>query len=249
MQYHRPESLKEALKLLQNSQLLGGGTTLTPVRHQLGTVLDLQELDLGGFTLQNDAIQFGAGLRLQAIIDASGSFPPHFIQAVRHETALNMRNAATLAGLVVSADGRSPLLTVLAAMDAKVKLEPAGEQLDLAVFFKRRSERTEPFLITEIETCNPGRLSYEMVARSPMDRPIVCSCAALRPDGRIGLALGGFGEHPRSLPTAERGADLEEISQAASAAYAQAGDAYASAEYRSAVAAILVKRVMEEVLA
>lgn len=249
MQYHRPETLKEALQLLENSRPLGGGTALTPMRHKLDAVLDLQGLDLGGLTVEEDAIRFGAGLRLQAIVDAASSFPPRFAQAVRHETALNMRNAATLAGLVVSADGRSPLLTVLAAMDAKVKLEPAGEQLTLAAFFKRRAEKTEPFLVTEIETCNPGRLSYEMVARSPMDRPIVCSCAALRPDGRIGLALGGFGEHPLSLPAADRGADFEEISRAASAAYARAGDAFASAEYRSAVAAVLIKRAMGEVLA
>jgi CO/xanthine dehydrogenase FAD-binding subunit len=249
MQYHRPETLKEALQLLEDSQPMGGGTALTPMRHKLDGVLDLQGLDLGGLTVQEDAIRFGAGLRLQAIVDAAGSFPPRFIQAVRHETALNMRNAATLAGLVVSGDGRSPLLTVLAAMAANIMLEPGGERMSLLDFFSNRSDRTDPFLITQIETFNPDRLAYEMVARSPMDRPIVCACAALRPDGKIGLSVGGFGDHPVPLPDADRGADLEELGWAASTAYAQAGDAFASAEYRSAVAAVLIKRAMAEVLA
>jgi CO/xanthine dehydrogenase FAD-binding subunit len=249
MQYHRPTTLEQAIELLKTARPLGGGTALTPERRKLEAVIDLQDLDLGGFSIEGESIHFGAGARLQEILDAGDKLPPGLINAVRHETAWNLRNAATLAGVVVRSDGRSPLLTVLTAMDASLELEPGRRHVDLVSFFGQRHPAPGSNLITRIDTANPARLAFAMVARAPMDRPIVSACAARRHDGGIGLALGGFGSHPVRLPDVEPGGNADQAGRAAAAAYAAAGDDFASAEYRSAVAAVLIKRVLVEVLA
>jgi hypothetical protein len=78
------------------------------------------------------------------------------------------------------------------------------------------------------------RLAYEYVARTPADWPLVCAGVAAWPSGRTRVALGGFGEAPwlaMDGPTAH-GAEF-----AAADAYSQAGDAWATAEYRREMAA------------
>ena len=249
MQYQRPQTVKDALELLKQGRPLGGGTALTPERSKLEMVIDLQELELDGLSVEDGVIHLGAALRLQGIVAAAGQLPEALIEATRHEAAWNLRNAATVAGVLVRSDGRSPLLTLLTAMDLELELEPGHMRMDLRSFFERRVDLDEPFLITRMEAASPERAAYAMVARTPMDRPIVCAGAVSSAEGNIGLSLGGYGDHPLRLPEAERGADQEEIGAEAARAYSHAGDSFASAEYRSAVASVLIKRVLGEVLA
>jgi CO/xanthine dehydrogenase FAD-binding subunit len=248
MQYHRPHHLKEAIALLKVGQPLGGGTALTPARRQIESVIDLQDLNLDEISVDPPQIRFGAGVRLQQILDSQEGLPPAFLEAIRGETAWNMRNAATLGGLIVSADGRSPVLTALTAMEAKLEIEPGGKKADLHSFLALRADSSRSRLLTRITLIQPEALAYARVARSPMDRPIVCASAARRPDGAIILALGGYGEYPVPLPMMKGTVELEAAGAAAARAYADAGDGFASGEYRSAVAAVLVKRVVKEVL-
>jgi CO/xanthine dehydrogenase FAD-binding subunit len=249
MQYHRPQTIKEALALLQHGRPLGGGTALTPERFKLESVIDLQDLELDGLSVEGGVIHFGAGLRLQGIIAAAERLPDALIEATRQEAAWNLRNAATLAGVLVRSDGRSPLLTLLTAMNPELELEPGRTRMDLVSFYKRRVDLDKPYLITRVEAANPDRAAYSKVARTPMDRPVVCASAVLSPDGKIGLSLGGYGDHPLRLPQVERDVDMEEVGARAAKAYASAGDNFASAEYRSAIASVLIKRVLGEVLA
>ena len=81
-------------------------------------------------------------------------------------------------------------------------------------------------------------------------------CAAVSIDDgaegedRVGVALGGYGDRPLRLSEGEligqQGLDLEKASQIASQAFAKAEDAWASAEYRSHAAGVLVKRLLAE---
>jgi len=248
MQYHRPTEIEQAVELLKTARPLGGGTALTPDRRNVAAVIDLQGLDLGGFTVEPDSIRFGAGVRLQELVERAAELPAALVDAVRLEAAWNMRNAATLAGVVVSSDGRSPLLTVLAALGAVLELEPGGEQVRLQQFFDRRRSGKEAYLITSISVSAPAGLAYQGVARSPADRPLVCASAARDAEGTVDIALGGFGEHPVHLGHF-RPADPELAGEAASEAYAGAGDGFASAAYRAAIAAVLARRVLAEVAA
>ena len=106
-------------------------------------------------------------------------------------------------------------------------------------------------LMTVVHVNAPDRLAYEQVARSPADRPLVCAAAALFDRAqKVRVALGGFGSRPILVDRGEDGLEgaLERAGNAAQAAYARAADAWAGAEFRSAVAGTLVRRVLSEVL-
>jgi CO/xanthine dehydrogenase FAD-binding subunit len=86
-------------------------------------------------------------------------------------------------------------------------------------------------------------LSYAYSARSAADKPIVCAAAARWPSGRTRIVLGGFGKAPLLVMDGEAN---EGLLEAAEAAYLTAGDQWASAEYRSETAGVLVERCLNE---
>jgi carbon-monoxide dehydrogenase medium subunit len=161
---------------------------------------------------------------------------------------------SSLAGTLVEADGRSSLLTALMVMDASVLIEPGTGSIPLEKFLQTREKPDARFLITKVILKTPKGMAFEYVARAPADRPIVCAAAALHGDGesaKIWIALGGYGTGPIRVHEAEEavieGRSLDKVSEAATRAYAQAEDAFASAEYRAHVAGVLVQRVLKEV--
>ena len=99
-------------------------------------------------------------------------------------------------------------------------------------------------LLTEIQMVQPDALSYDQVARSPADRPIVGACVAKFGD-RISASLGGYG--PRPVLIASREAP-EAVEKLAASAYEEAQDQWASGEYRSSVAGHLMRRLIREVM-
>jgi CO/xanthine dehydrogenase FAD-binding subunit len=247
LEYHRPKTIDEALALVQHGYPLGGGTFLTPRRLRLGSVVDLQDLDLDGLRAEADHLVLGGGLRLQTLVEVGDPIPPALADACRLESALNLRNMATLAGTVVAADGRSPTTTMLLAAGAVAILEPGAEKVALDDLLERRGKDMLGRLIVSFLVPRNTRLAYMQVARSPVDRPIVCAALCDEGEAKAGrglrLALGGFGKRPLLLTLDKR--DAQAASQAASQAYARADDAWASGEYRSAVAGILAHRLVE----
>ncbi|TFH38037.1 MAG: hypothetical protein E4G99_00605, partial [Anaerolineales bacterium] len=208
-----------------------------------------------GLTVRKGLITVGAMTRLQQLLSTEVSLPEALRAACRFEAAWNIRNQATLGGVLMGADARSPLLTVLAALNPELKLAPGEQVLKLSEFFEHRRSAAGSFILLELSFELPDCLAYDFVARAPMDQPIVCSAAArAKPAGQdvFQLALGGHGERPYGW-TMEAGeashADvLAAASEKASEIYRSAGDAFASAEYRSEIAGILSRRVLSEVM-
>jgi CO/xanthine dehydrogenase FAD-binding subunit len=100
--------------------------------------------------------------------------------------------------------------------------------------------------LTALQWKTKATLRYEQVARSPADRPIVAVAIGHTDGGALRIVLGGFGARPVHVPRAEKALasdDLRAAGEAAAEAYAQAGDVWASAEYRSHAAAVLVRRL------
>jgi CO/xanthine dehydrogenase FAD-binding subunit len=85
------------------------------------------------------------------------------------------------------------------------------------------------------------RLAFETVARTPSDKPIVCAAVAQWPSGRTRLALGGWGKAPALALDGNGPDDLE---AAARNAFSEAGDEWASKEYRNEIASVLAKRCL-----
>lgn len=256
-EYFRPKSLEQALQLLQRAQPLGGGSELTPRRHQLQAVVDLQDLALGGHEQRGGRMALGGGLRLQSLLQDIPELPNALIQTCRLEAGWNLRNQATLAGCVVSGDGRSPMLAALLALQATLELEPGREQVALDEFLAGRARPWMDRLITWVEIAMQATLRYAGVARSPADRPILCAALARTAEAGWRVVLGGYGPAPMRAVAAEQtlnqasAADwhhsVEAAGEAAAMAYARAEDSWASAEYRQAVAGVLVRRLAGEI--
>jgi CO/xanthine dehydrogenase FAD-binding subunit len=240
--YHRPQTLDEALTLLTqpNRTPLGGGTLLSHTTTEPIEAVDLQALGLDSLRKSGNNLEIGATVTLQQLLE-SEECPDALKSALRLEAPLNLRNAATAAGTLVSCDGRSTFVSVLFALDAKLEVRhPADQSQTMGVgeFLPLRPRG----LITSITIPLHAKLAFDNVSRTPADKPIVCAVLAQWNSGRTRLVLGGYGKSPL---LAMDGTEAEGIETAARNAFHEATDEWASAEYRMHVAGILAKRCLE----
>jgi CO/xanthine dehydrogenase FAD-binding subunit len=259
IEYHRPQTLEEALALLGRSDPptvpLGGGSALNKPSSERVAVVDLQGLALAGARRQGNTLELGATLTLAALAEAStrtadpgesGALPlqPDLRKALLLEASYNLRQVATVAGTLFAADGRSPWTTALLALDAELSLYRKGssepEQLGLGDMLPVR-RALQGSLVTRVAIPINASLAYEYVARTPADWPVVCVAVARWPSGRTRVALGGFAEAPL---LAMDGPQPEGAQAAAADAYSQAVDTWASAKYRREMAALLTERAL-----
>ena len=240
--YHRPKTLDEALTLLKqpNRTPLGGGTLLSKPSGDPVEVVDLQSLGLDSITKNGNNLQVGATATLQQLLE-SEQCPNALKAALKLEAPLNLRNAATVAGTLVSCDGRSPFATIMLALDTKLDIRTSEDESRVSSIGEFLPLRPQG-LITSITLPLNVRLAFDYVSRTPADKPIVCAALAQWNSGRTRLALGGIGKNP-SL--AMDGTEANGAEAAARNAFHEAADEYASAEYRMDVAATLAKRCMQ----
>ncbi len=247
--YFRPKTIEEALTLLEQGVPLAGGTTLTPNRYRLDTVVDLQDLPLGALESKADMLEAGAGCTLQQIVEADALVPAALADACRSEAAWNMRNMATLGGAVVTAAGGSTLAAALLALAAEVHSLPMDRWLALDEYLESRASETGHRLLTGFRWPSSSTLRFAKVGRSPADKPVILAAVGRAPEGAYRVVLGGWGPRPIRVPAAEEAlaaGDAAGAGRAAAQACAAAGDAWASAEYRAEVAGVLVRRLAAE---
>ncbi|MDH3944499.1 MAG: FAD binding domain-containing protein [Anaerolineae bacterium] len=249
LEYHRPETLDQALELLSRDNPrtlpLGGGTVLNSPSSEEYDVVDLQLLKLNKISKKGNLLQLGATATLQSLYDNT-HIPTALADAVHHEAAYNLRHMATIAGSLVSADGRSPLSAAFLALDAQLTILPENEKIGYGDLLPLRADRLPKRLITQISIPLQAKLAYHYVARSPADLPIVCVALAQWPSGRTRLSLGGFGYAP-SLAFDGKGVDG--LNPGVENAFSHAQDEWASAEYRLDAAKTLAQRCLKHIAA
>ena len=260
IEYHRPKNLEDALALLARKDPLtvpmGGGSLLNGPSVEPIAVVDLQDLGLNDIKQGGNALEVGATATLQQFTGwlsaeekshaGESPYSAALTRAILLEATSNLRNVATVAGTLAGSDGRSPFTTCLLALDARLSMAADGPQGEaetaIGDFLLLRSEQARKGLITRILLPLNARLGFEVVARTPADRPVVCVAVARWPSGRTRVALGGYGRAPvLALDGPEPGG----AEMAARSAYVQAGDEWASAEYRQEIAALLTRRCIE----
>lgn len=243
--YHRPKTLDEALTLLAQPNMLslGGGTLLSRPQSDPVEVVDLQSLGLDSIKKSGNNLEIGAAVTLQQLLE-NEHCPAALKSALKLEAPLNLRNAATIAGTLVSCDGRSTFAVVMLALDARIEQtilndsKPETRISNIGEFLPLRPTG----LITAITIPLNIKLAFDYVSRTPADKPIVCAALVQWNSGRTRLALGGYGKSPL---LAMDGTEPEGIKTAARNAFHEATDEWASAEYRMDVAATLAKRCLE----
>ncbi len=234
--YARPSTLDEALTLFdsERSVVIGGGTTLArrPASSELA-VVDLQQVGLGGISIDGDRARAGAMATLDELARAEG-LPEAVREAARRELPSTLRAVATLGGLVAAASADSELLTVLLVHEALVSVAAhrVGTEEPLEAYLAS-SSRARMGIVTAVTFRISGHTAVARTARSRADRPIVAAAARVGPDGHRRLALCGVAPTPVLVDSA---AEVE-----------PQGDFRGSSEYRAALARILSSRVIEEV--
>ncbi len=244
--YYRPKTLQEALELLADPAIgavpLGGGTSISQSKSREVAVVDLQELGLNYLSLRGSLLKIGGTATLHSLTTYP-DLDEDFRQAVSQEANYNIRQQATIAGSVVSGDGRSALLTALLALDASLSWLPGGREQGLGEFLLTRGGSWPGRLIESVTLPLNAKLRYSAVGRTPADLPVICAALAVWPSGRLRIALGGFGPYPiLALDAPERGGAELAVRDALSTS----GDQWASAEYRQEAAAALVRRMLVE---
>ena len=241
--YYRVKTIDEALKYLAlpNTRPMGGGTWLNQPHDDVFSVVDLQALDLNKISNDGNNLVIDACVSLQQLME-SPECPQSLKQAIRLEAGLNIRNAATVAGILVACDGRSAISTVMLGLDAKLTI--AGKGAKKTITLGEYLPLRQPLLITSITIPLNVKSAFESVGRTAFDKPIVCCAVTQWSNGRTRLALGGCKHAPL---LAMDGTEAEGIEAAARNAFHEAGDEWASSEYRVDVAATLAKRCLESV--
>lgn len=240
--YHRPQTLEQALELLKQPATLplGGGTALNSpaYKDQDFSVVDLQLLDLSQTHKKGHTLEIGATSSLQQLLE-NAHISAALAQAIRQEATLNIRNAATIAGTLITSDGRSAFATMLLALDAKLTIvHEQTTTVGLAEYWALRPTG----LITHIDIPLNVKTAYEQVARTPADLPIVAAGLTQWDSGRTRLALGGYGKKPL---LAMDGTESEGLEAAARNTFHESMDAWTSAEYRMDAAATLAVRCLQ----
>ena len=238
--YHRPETLDEALRLVNRQDVrtavIGGGTSLAAsAADDLDEMVDLQQTGLDNIDEEDGLLNAGATVRLQDLADFIGT-PALLRQACYFEGPNTIRNAATLGGVIASADGESELLAALLVYQAQLVIQngQGRQELSLATFFHDKDPLLQGAIITEMRLPTGGRSAAARVARTPADRPIVAAAGRVSPRGKLFIALCGCGERPALVDPAA----LDDLPYPA--------DFRGSSAYRREMAGILVRRVREE---
>ncbi len=238
--YYRPDSVDEVLDLLARpdvpSALLGGGTSLIATApDDLQSVIDLQAAGLDHLDEKDGRLTAGATARLQDLADFIGT-PALLREACYFEAPNTIRNAATLGGLIASADPESELLAALLVYEARVVIQNRQVAVEsaLAEFLNEKSRLLQGAIITEVRLPTGGRAASARVARTPADRPIVAAAGRVSPQGELLIALCGAAKTPLLAgPEA-----LDRLPYPA--------DFRGSSEYRRAMAGVLIRRVRAE---
>ncbi len=249
LEYHRPQTLDEALTLLAREAPftvpLAGGAFLNARQRPAAlpqedvAVVDLQDLGLEGITPRGNFTDLGATTPLQALVDAD--LPQALKEAAYLETTYARRFLQTVAGTLVAADGVSLFAAAMMALDARLTLAPDDEVLPLGELYPDRWRHLRGKLMTKVTIPANAKLVLETVAPSRLSRPLLVVAVAQWPSGRTRMVLGGWGEAPH---LAMDGPEPTGAEQAARNAAYEAADHRASAEYRREVAVVLARRAL-----
>lgn len=237
-EYHRPRTVDDALALIAHPDtvILGGGTTVS-IDHTPTSlaVVDLQAVGLSGIEASNDAVRIGATTPLQDIVD-SDLVPSVLRDLARHEAPNTIRNVATIGGTIATAHPESQFLAGLLAYGASVDVARS----DSVGTYSVEEILGDPGLlsnaiIVDVTLTTGGTAAADRTGRTPMDLPIVMAVAHSDTGGAIRLAMTGIGSTPLIVDPDH----LEDLDPPA--------DFRGSSAYRSQLAKVLAKRVIDTV--
>jgi CO/xanthine dehydrogenase FAD-binding subunit len=266
-EYHRPETLGEALSLLGRTHartlpLAGGTQLMAEDSPDVEAVVDLEYLKLSYIESDDEGLRIGATTSLAELVDSPvvRVFADGILaEAARLAAGSLLRNQGRLAGALLARIENGDLPTVLLALDAEVLIlrSEGSTRLPLAALYENLDIRGA--VLTEARVPVPpagARIRSFRVARSPADQAILTVAALTRQAKGVlaeyRVAAAGVGPRPKRLLKLESAlAAVEPATEIFRATVAREvgklelpGDLLASAEYRRAVLPVLVRRAV-----
>ncbi len=264
--YKRASSAAEAISLVteygEDAKFLAGGHSLLPLmklRLAAPSVLvDIGRLkDLSYITDAGSYIAIGA-LTRHMVVETSSIVKQHvplLACAAGHVGDPQVRHRGTIGGSIAHADSASDLPATTLALGATYVVQGASGTREIAAtdFYKGflESALRPDEMLTEIRVpkMNGAGWSFQKFNRRAQDWAIV-GVAAWRGNGGSGVALVNMGSTPvlaTDVATAlASGASVADAAELAAAQADPQSDLNASAEYRTHLAKVLVRRALEE---
>ncbi|HKF00145.1 MAG TPA: xanthine dehydrogenase family protein subunit M [Actinomycetes bacterium] len=270
--YELADSPEHALRLLaeggEDARLLAGGQSLLPLMRlrlatpallvDIGRLADLEYVREDGGELAIGALTRHETLRSDRL---AGQHCPILAHAAGEVGDPQVRHMGTIGGSVAHGDPAADLPSVLLALGATMVVQEPGGMRTIGVgdFFTGlfTTALGPSSLLTEVRVpkLDGGGWSYQKFNPRAQDWAVVGAAAVARGhDGRreTAVALTNMGETPLRATAVERalasGADPAEASRAAAEGTSPPSDPLGSAEYRRALAPVLVRRALEEAL-
>ena len=278
-EYERATSVEHAIGLLERlgseARLIAGGHSLLPMMKlrlaNLEYVIDINDLhdELGYVRVGAAEVRIGAMTRHRELLQSPelAALFPIFADAEAVIADPVVRNRGTVGGSLCQADPAEDLSAAFGALRAEDVIRGAGGERVVPV----RELVTGPYetvvapaeILTEVRVpIRPGTgSSYRKVERRAGDWPIASAGAVVRLDGdtiaEVGIGLAAVGAAHSVVPGAEdairgRAADEESIELAAVRASEECSpttDQRGPADYKRALVAELVRRVLRTAIA
>jgi aerobic carbon-monoxide dehydrogenase medium subunit len=266
-EYEVANSVDHALELLgsnSDAKLLAGGHSLLPLMKlrlaEPSMLVDIRRLaDLSYVREDGDHIAIGAltchqDVHENEVLKNGCAIVAHAAGEVGDP---QVRHFGTIGGSVAHGDPASDMPAVLLALDAEIVVKGAsGERrAGASDFFKSLFEvdLSPEEMITEIRVpkLNGAGWSYQKFHHRAQDWAVV-GVAAVASDGGAKVALTTMAETPiraRAVESAlSSGSDPAAAAEKADEGTSPPSDPFGSAEYRRALAKVLVRRALEEAL-
>ena len=271
--YHDPRTIADAVGLLgslDNAKLLAGGQSLMPMlnmRYVLPDhLIDLNRVDGLSYISERDgALEIGAMTRQRDIefSDLVQKRCPLMHEAVRQIGHRQTRNRGTLGGSLCHLDPSAELVSVAAALDAKVAVtgRNGARSIDISAFpvaYMTPALEPDELLTGATFPCWPPGHGYAFVefARRHGDFAIVSAAVLIEEDNtgkvtRASVTLGGIGPAPVRASEVERALVGETIEEKRLREICEllrkldaVDDIHAPASYRQQLATVLPRRAL-----
>ncbi|MBI3436643.1 MAG: xanthine dehydrogenase family protein subunit M [Proteobacteria bacterium] len=269
--YARARSVEHAISLLGEHQgdarlLAGGQSLIATLNMRLSSpslLVDINRLpDLGAISVTAGIVEFGALVRhVQAEqSETVARYAPLIARAMPHIAHPAIRNRGTIGGSIAFADPAAELPACIVALGGELEIAgPHGRRsVSAEAFFKGmfETELGPHDLLTAIRVPAADaktRAGFAELARRHGDYALtgLAACARATAGGLsdVHLAYFGVGTMPVRARNAEAALDAGDIENAVRAIATDldpAGDLHASAELKSHLAGVLLRRVFRQ---
>lgn len=259
--YVKVKSIAEAYELNQKKTalVLGGMVWLKMGNRNISTAIDLSGLGLD--TVQETDDEFVVGcmtpLRELEINKRLNEYTHGAVrESLRHIVGVQFRNCATIGGSIWGRYGFSDVLTMFLAMDTWVELYDAG-RIPLTEFVNRKKDND--ILVNIIVRKQPLFVCYMSQRNSKTDFPVLtCTASLIGEEARTVIGARparavvvedkeSILKNFKHMTNKQRGEAIEKFDEYAAEHVTTAGNMRASAEYRTLLVKVLIRRTWEAV--